>query len=192
MPSRTLWNSARSNRKITSTPTALAISSTIGAEIGAASSIAASGPRTSRTTGCCTTQVSTSVRKALLNSKASAVAMHPPQRKAAANSHGVWRSRRSRSHKRVSGNSASMPESASARKNTLATSARMLEQEEMDGGRKTKHRDQRRTDRDADLAPTQRRTHAQAAVIHIRYHGSAPATELRLFFPAHRLCHQSS
>jgi hypothetical protein len=51
----------------------------------------------------------------------------------------------------------------------------------MDGGRKTKHRDQRRTDRDADLAPAQRRTHAQAAVIHIRYHGSAP--ELRLFFP---------
>src|SRR5262252_2000751 len=126
MPSRTLWNSARSNRKITSTPIALAISSTIGAEIGAASSIAASGPRTFRTPGCCTTQVSTSVRKALLNGKASAVAMHPPQSKAAANSHGVWRSRRSRSHKRVSGNSASMPESASARKSTLATSARML------------------------------------------------------------------
>src|SRR5437899_10281166 len=34
------------------TPIALAISSTIGAEIGAASSIAASGPRTCVTTGC--------------------------------------------------------------------------------------------------------------------------------------------
>src|SRR5262249_38760302 len=80
--------------------------------------------------------------------------------------------------------------------------AHAREQEEMDGGRKTQHRDQRRTDRDADLAPTQRRTHARAAVIHIRYHGSAPSPgipvlrapltqtrawthsrELRLFFP---------
>jgi hypothetical protein len=47
MPSRTLWNSGRSNRKITSTPTALTISSTIGAEIGAARSLAAFGPKTS-------------------------------------------------------------------------------------------------------------------------------------------------
>ena len=45
----------------------------------------------------------------------------------------------------------------------------------MDGGRKSQHRDQHRTDRDTDLTPTQRRTHAQAAVIHIRYHGSAPS-----------------
>src|SRR6516164_5253161 len=126
MPSRTVWNSARSNRKITSTPTALAISSTIGAAIGAASSIAASGPSASRTRGCCTTHVSASCKNALLNGKASAVAIHPPQRKAAANSHGVWRSRRSSSHRRLSGNRESRPESTSARKNTLTTSARML------------------------------------------------------------------
>src|SRR5262249_47401566 len=62
----------------------------------------------------------------LLNGKASAVAIHPPQRKAAANSHGVWRSRRSRSHRRLSGSIESRPESTSARKNTLTTSARML------------------------------------------------------------------
>src|SRR5215471_7568815 len=126
MPSRTLWNSTRSNRKITSTPIALAISSTIGAAIGAASSIAASGPSTSRTRGCCTTHVSASCKNALLNGKASAVAMHPPQRKAAASNHGVWRSRRSSSHRRLSGNRESRPESTSARKNTLTTSTRML------------------------------------------------------------------
>ena len=84
-----LSNSARSNQKINSTPIALAISSTIGAEIGAASIIAASGPRTSVIAGCCATQASTNWKNAVLNGKARAVAMHPPQRNAAANSHGA-------------------------------------------------------------------------------------------------------
>src|SRR5262249_46922806 len=53
--------------------------------------------------------------------------------------------------------------------------AHAREQEEMDGGRKSQHRDQHRTDRDTDLAPTQRRAHAQAAVIQIRSHGSDPS-----------------
>src|SRR5262245_54426212 len=54
----------------------------------------------------------------------------------------------------------------------------------MDGGRKREHRDQRRTDRDADFAPTQRRAHAQAAVIHVRYQGSAPCPAASPVLPA--------
>jgi len=45
------------------------------------------------------------------------------------------------------------------------------EQGEMDDGRETQHRDQRRADRDADLAPAQRRAHDQAVVIESRYQG---------------------
>src|SRR5262249_35647882 len=55
------------------------------------------------------------------------------------------------------------------------------------GGRKTQHCDQRRTDRDADLAPTQRRTHARAAVIHIRYQDSAPSPGASRFCVRHSL-----
>ena len=56
----------------------------------------------------------------------------------------------------------------------------------MDGGRKRKHRDQRRADRDADLAPTQRRAHARAAVIHVRHQGSAPSPAAWRFCLRHR------
>ena len=41
----------------------------------------------------------------------------------------------------------------------------------MDDGRETQHRDQRRADGDADLAPAQRRAHDQAVVIESRYQG---------------------
>src|SRR5262249_53855466 len=54
-------------------------------------------------------------------------------------------------------------------------------------GRKTQHCAQSRTGRDAALAPTQRRTHAQAAVIHIRYHGSAPSPGASRFCVRHSL-----
>jgi hypothetical protein len=58
------------------------------------------------------------------------------------------------------------------------------EQEEMNGGRKREHRDQPRADRDADLAPTQRRAHARAAVIHVRYQGGAPSPAASPVLPA--------
>src|SRR5262249_61902333 len=106
--------SARNNQKITSTPHALAISSTIGAEIGAASSIAAFGPNIIVTAGCCATQASANVKNAVLNGKASAVAMHPPQRHAAAKSHVDSRSRRSRNQSTASGTTASRLDSMSA------------------------------------------------------------------------------
>ena len=70
--------------------------------------------------GFCATHTSTNLKKAVLNGNASAVAMHPPQRNAAANSHGVSRSRRSRNHSTASGTRASRLERASARKNTSA------------------------------------------------------------------------
>src|SRR5215831_14552529 len=174
MPSRTLWNSGRSNRKITSTPTALAISSTIGAEIGAARSFAASGPKTSFAIGCCTTHVSTNFRKAVLNGKANPVAMHPPQRNATANNHGVCRSRRSRSHSKLTGTIASMPESASEHADNVRAHAR--EQAEMNEDRKTQDRDQRRADCNADFAPAQRRARELAVVIEVRYQGRLPGS----------------
>src|SRR5262249_40265903 len=167
MPSRTLWNSGRSNRKITSTPTALAISSTIGAEIGAASSFAASGPKTSFATA-------TNLRKAVLNGKAKPVAMHPPQRNATANNHGVCRSRRSRSHSKLTGTIASMPESASEHADNVRAHAR--EQAEMNEDRKTQDRDQRRADCNADFAPAQRRARELAVVIEVRYQGRLPGS----------------
>src|SRR5215475_13428944 len=107
MPSRMLSNSARSNQNSARTPSALAISSAIGAEIGAANSIAAFGPSMSRMAGSRATTASTDSKKAVLNGKASAVAMHPPHRKAAARSHGDSRSRRSRNQSTASGTAAS-------------------------------------------------------------------------------------
>jgi hypothetical protein len=121
-----LSNSVRSNQKIIKTPSALAISSTIGAETGAASSVAASGPRTSVTAGCRATQPSISSKNAVLKGKARAVAMHPPQRNAAAKSHGLSRSRRSRNQSAASGTTASRLESVSALRNTLAMSGGRL------------------------------------------------------------------
>src|SRR5690242_18518634 len=121
-----LSNSARNNQKITSTPDALVISSTTGAEMGAASIIAASWPRSSVMAGCWATQASINAKKAVLNGKASAVAMHPPHKKAAANNHGVSRSRRSRNQNTASGTTARRLESVSALTNTPAMSGPML------------------------------------------------------------------
>ena len=103
----------------------MAISSAIGAEIGAANNIAASGPSISLMAGSCATMASTNRKKAVLNGKASAVAMHPPHRKAAAKSHGVSRSRRSRNQSTASGTAANKLDSTSAWRNTAMTSARM-------------------------------------------------------------------
>src|SRR5262245_19318559 len=125
MPSRMLSNSARRNANSTRTPSALAISSAIGAEIGAANNIAASGPSISLMAGSCATMVSTNRKKAVLTGKASVVAIHPPHRKAAAKSHGVSRSRRSRYQSTASGTAASKLDSTSAWRNTVMTSALM-------------------------------------------------------------------
>jgi hypothetical protein len=92
----------------------LAVSSVIGASIGAAIIIVASGPRVWVIIGCCATHSSMSMEKAVLSSKATAVAMHAPHKNAAANSHSVSRSRRSRNHSKESGTVASKLENASA------------------------------------------------------------------------------
>src|SRR6516225_8961539 len=84
MPSRILSNSGRNSQKISNTPSALASSSTIGAEIGATSLNDAFGPRITASIGCKPSHSSTNLKKTVLNGKASAVAMHPPHRKAAA------------------------------------------------------------------------------------------------------------
>ncbi len=76
--------------------------------------------------GFMATQASTSLKKAVLNGMAMAVAMHPPQRNAAAKSQTVLRSRRSMNHNTASGGMARMLESTRALKNTLATSERKL------------------------------------------------------------------
>jgi hypothetical protein len=75
--------------------------------------------------GSCATTASTNRKKAVLTGKASVVAMHPPHRKAAAKSHGVSRSRRSRYQSTASGTADSKLDSTSAWRNTAMTSARM-------------------------------------------------------------------
>jgi hypothetical protein len=92
----------------------LASSSTIGAEIGAEIIVAASGPSASVITGFCITHASTAAPNAVLKGSASAVAMTAPQKNAAANSHGVSRSRRSRYPRIAIGTTASAVEAASA------------------------------------------------------------------------------
>ena len=95
-----------------------------GAEMGADNIVAASGPSTPPRTGFAP-QASTSCANAVLNGSASLVAIRLPQRNAAANSHGVSRSRRSRYHRIRSGTRKSAPERTSALRNTISMSARM-------------------------------------------------------------------
>ena len=76
--------------------------------------------------GCRATQASINWKNAVLNGKARAVAMHPPQRNAAANSQGLSRSRRSSNQSTASGTTASKVDSMRALRNTLATSGGRL------------------------------------------------------------------
>jgi hypothetical protein len=130
------------------------MSPAISAEIGAASNIAASGSKSLDTVGCCVTQASTSAKKAVLNGKASAVAINPPYRNAAANSQGVSRSRRSRNHGTASGTAARTLDRASARACDIRAHAR--EQAQMDKRREYQHYQQHPADHAAYSPPPQR------------------------------------
>ena len=125
MPSRMLSNSARSSQNIASTPSALAISSISGADTGAASRRAASGPRIPEIAGRCITQLSTSRKNAVLNGTEIAVAISPPHRNAATSRNRFSRSRRSRNQSSRTAGMLSSVDSASARRNTGVASGRM-------------------------------------------------------------------
>ncbi len=103
-------------------PSPLVVSSTSGAASGAPTISAASGPSIAFSDAFCSSQLPTAAITSVFTGSASVVAIRPPQRKAAANSQGDSRSRRSRYQRMSTGSSASRLESASAETNTSAAS----------------------------------------------------------------------
>ena len=119
--------------------------------------------------GFCATHTSTNLKKAVLNGNASAVAMHPPQRNAAANSHGslalapVEKPQHRERHQSEQARKGERP------KEHLGDVRRhAAEQTQLDERRKSQHHQQRRADRNAYAAPPQRGAHEEAVVARMR------------------------
>ena len=117
-PSRTLSNSERISQNSSTIPMPFVVSSTIGAASGAPIISAASGPSISVSAAFCSSHWATTTSNAVLNGNARLVAISPPHRKAAANSHPYSGSRRSRKRRIATGTIASSDDQASAFRNT--------------------------------------------------------------------------
>ena len=121
------------------------------------------------TIGCCMTHASTATANAVLNGSASPVAIRPPQKNAAAKSHGCSRSRRSRYQRIRRGTSASRLEASSAPKNTTDTSARIPdEQAQLDERGDAEQAREHRREHEAGPTPAERRAEEQRVVVAVR------------------------
>src|SRR5438309_7959197 len=160
MPSRTLSNSARSNQKITSTPIDLAISSMIGAEIGAANRISRIRPK------------DLPHNRRQHNPRVDELQEGGVERQRERGGDAPTPEERCREQpRRLAFPPLKKPQEAERQYGEQARERECLkehardvpahapEQAEMDDGRKPQHRDQRRTDPNAYLPPTQRRAH---------------------------------